>query len=64
MKLIPLIATFCSTSALALSIPWFNQLRLGNDAVGDRYLVELGPGETRWIREDEKWELRRVRLSL
>ena len=63
MKLTTFIATCCSTSALALSIPWFNQLRLGNDAVADRYLVELGLGETRWIREEEKWDLRRVRLS-
>lgn len=64
MKLILFIAACCSTSALALSIPWLNQVRLGNDAVAERYLVELGPGETRWIREDEKWELRRVHLSL
>jgi hypothetical protein len=27
----------------------------------DEYLVELAPGETRWITEDEKWKLRRVR---
>lgn len=26
----------------------------------EKYLVELGPGETRWVTEDEKWELRRV----
>ena len=64
MKLILFIAACCSSSALTLSIPWFNQVRLGNDAVAERYLVELGPGETRWIREEEKWELRRVRLSL
>lgn len=29
----------------------------------DEYLIELSPGETRWIKEDEKWELRRVRFS-
>lgn len=28
----------------------------------DKYLVELSPGETRYVTEDEKWELRRVRL--
>ena len=27
----------------------------------DEFLIELAPGETRWIKEDEKWELRRVR---
>ena len=26
----------------------------------DLYLVELAPGKTRWITENEKWELRRV----
>jgi len=26
---------------------------------GEKYLVELSPGETRWVTEDEKWELRR-----
>ena len=24
------------------------------------YLIELAPGETRWITEDDKWALRRV----
>lgn len=28
----------------------------------EKFLVELSPGETRYITEDEKWELRRVRL--
>ncbi|CAK7222596.1 Leucine aminopeptidase 1 [Sporothrix curviconia] len=28
-------------------------------AAAEQYLVELGPGETRWVTEDEKWELRR-----
>ena len=26
----------------------------------ERFLIELQPGETRWVTEDEKWELRRV----
>ncbi|KAE8451678.1 Leucine aminopeptidase 1 [Mollisiaceae sp. DMI_Dod_QoI] len=25
----------------------------------EKYLIELAPGETRWVTEDEKWELRR-----
>ena len=25
------------------------------------YLVETGPGQTEWISEDQKWELRRVK---
>ena len=27
----------------------------------EQFLIELSPGETRWITEDEKWELRRVK---
>ncbi|KAK7756860.1 Leucine aminopeptidase 1 [Diatrype stigma] len=26
----------------------------------EKFLVELAPGETRWVTEDEKWELRRA----
>lgn len=26
----------------------------------DEYLIELSPGETRWVTENEKWELRKV----
>ncbi|TVY42394.1 Leucine aminopeptidase [Lachnellula occidentalis] len=28
-------------------------------ADSDQYLVELAPGKTQWVTEDEKWELRR-----
>lgn len=27
----------------------------------EKYHIELAPGETRWVTEEEKWELRRVR---
>lgn len=30
----------------------------------EQYLIELEHGVTRWVTEDEKWELRRVSLSL
>lgn len=26
----------------------------------EKYLIELSPGKTAWITEEEKWELRRV----
>ena len=26
----------------------------------EQYLIQLAAGETRWIYEEEKWELRRV----
>ncbi|KAF1843440.1 leucine aminopeptidase 1 [Cucurbitaria berberidis CBS 394.84] len=29
----------------------------------DEYLIELSPGETRWITEDEKWSLRRQNIN-
>ena len=28
----------------------------------EKFLVELAPGETKWVTEDEKWERRRVCL--
>lgn len=33
-----------------------------NNVEPEKYLIELAPGETRWVTEDEKWELRRVRI--
>lgn len=29
--------------------------------VQDQCLIELSPGETLWVSEEEKWELKRVR---
>lgn len=29
-------------------------------AAAEQFLIELSPGKTRWVTEDEKWELRRV----
>lgn len=26
----------------------------------EKYLIELSPGNTAWVTEEEKWELRRV----
>jgi bacterial leucyl aminopeptidase len=31
-----------------------------NPSDSELFLVELAPGETQWITEEEKWELRRV----
>jgi leucyl aminopeptidase len=33
-----------------------------NAAEPELFLVELAPGKTQWVTEDEKWELRRVGL--
>jgi len=29
-----------------------------------KYHIELAPGDTRWVTEEEKWELRRVCIPL
>ena len=34
------------------------------DETSQKYHIELSPGETRWVTEEEKWELRRVSLSV
>lgn len=50
------------TTSSALSIAGLSnsvsQAVLGGN---QRCLVETAPGETRWIDESEKWELRKVR---
>lgn len=39
-----------------------DQVVLHSDVVdNEKYLVELAPGKTQWITEEDKWELRRVR---
>ncbi|KAL8720277.1 MAG: hypothetical protein Q9225_002845 [Loekoesia sp. 1 TL-2023] len=32
---------------------------LGSAGLAEKFLVELAPGETKWIEEDDKWALRR-----
>lgn len=63
MKYLPFVATLATTLVTALTIATPDQaaLRLGPTSDG-QYLIELSPGETRWVAEEEKWELRRVCL--
>jgi leucyl aminopeptidase len=61
-----LLLPLCTAAlAAAIQLPKDPQIVLQDPqaTVGERdeYLIELSPGETRWIKEDEKWELRRVR---
>lgn len=44
------------TDPVTIPIAWAKEA----DAATQRYHIELAPGETRWVTEDEKWELRRV----
>ncbi|KAL9634468.1 MAG: hypothetical protein Q9204_002992 [Flavoplaca sp. TL-2023a] len=47
-----------TTLATAASLTSNDQHLLGADSI-ERCLIELSPGETKWIVEDEKWPLRR-----
>ena len=61
------ILLVCASVALpasALSIPVQAQqvIQQAHDTIfgeSERYLIELAPGETRWVTENEKWALRR-----
>lgn len=33
-------------------------------ADNEQFLIELAPGKTQWVTEDEKWELRRVCIMM
>lgn len=69
MKSAAILSSFAA-AASALSIlrdgqaplkqPTINIPDESADAATESFLIELAPGETRWITEDEKWELRRV----
>ena len=64
---------FSAAAVLATALPAvtarFTEAHEGNNgnvimypdgAEAETYLIELAPGETRWVTEEEKWELRRV----
>lgn len=41
-----------------------DQVVLHSEAAdNEKFLVELAPGKTQWVTEEEKWELRRVRYA-
>jgi bacterial leucyl aminopeptidase len=52
-----------ASAVTALSLPQNQQTALKDQVAGpeESFLVELQPGETRWVTENEKWVLRRVR---
>ncbi|MCJ1314852.1 Leucine aminopeptidase 1 [Xylographa vitiligo] len=66
MKYTTLLAASLATSATALSIlrPEQQQAVFGSaDANEEKYLIEFGPGDTRWVTEDDKWVLKREGLQ-
>jgi len=66
MKVSTLLTICAVTTATALSVTREQQAVLQDRPASDPelYLIELSPGETRWVTEDEKWEIRRVSLHL
>lgn len=34
-----------------------------NNVEQERFLIELAPGKTQWVTEEDKWELRRVGVA-
>jgi len=51
-----LLALCCASVAIALPA---EQAPLLPSSDADKFLIELSPGETHWITEDQKWELKR-----
>lgn len=63
---VTLITALCAPLlAQALSLPSWRDVQtvLRGDG-GERYLLEFSEGVTAWHTENEKWELRRVRLEV
>lgn len=60
-----LVATLAITfvTALAIVSPEQAALRPSSESE-DKYLIELGPGDRRWVVEGDKWDLRRVCILL
>ena len=54
-------AILAATVISALSIATPGQAALGHNSDSEQqFLIELGPGDRKWIVEEEKWALRRV----
>jgi hypothetical protein len=55
---VSLLATVGSARYIESSI----QKPLSGETLDELYLIETEPGVTKWVSEEEKWELRRVRM--
>jgi len=69
MKASTLIALSAAAAVSAIVLPQDQTVFLQDAPVAAAeddglYLVELSPGKTRWVTENEKWELRRVWNSI
>ncbi|MCJ1283204.1 Leucine aminopeptidase 1 [Xylographa opegraphella] len=66
MKYTTLLAASLVTSATALTIlrPEQQQAVFGSTTANEeKYLIEFGPDDTRWVTEDDKWVLKREGLQ-
>ncbi|KAF2637496.1 leucine aminopeptidase 1 [Massarina eburnea CBS 473.64] len=67
MKTSTLLPLCAAALATAVHVPNGQQIPLERPQVGvadrDEYLIELAPGNTRWITEDDKWVLRREGIN-
>ncbi|KAL8695646.1 MAG: hypothetical protein Q9224_003266 [Gallowayella concinna] len=61
--LLAVLTAFATASPAPAPAAAEDQEVLGQNANSDRYLIELNPGETRWIAEDDKWALRREGIN-
>lgn len=60
MKCLQLAVLLASTVIAGLTRKTSDQAVLDHSPE-NQYLIELDPGNTRWIAEEEKWALKRVR---
>ena len=66
MKLLATLALGATTGALASAIQAQEPLRdnVQQPHETEKYMVELAPYQTRWVTEEEKWELKLVLTDL
>jgi bacterial leucyl aminopeptidase len=58
-----LLSALVATAVTGFSLPQQAALQDQAPVLEERFLIELKPGDTRWVTEDEKWVLRRVTSS-
>ncbi|OQV10765.1 hypothetical protein CLAIMM_14708 [Cladophialophora immunda] len=63
MRSLALLVTSLAASVCARSVDTHAQQAITPEqeqtAIQERFLIELSPGETKWVLEEEKWELKR-----
>lgn len=56
-----LVASLADVTTARIIFQAPEQAVLEASAKAEKYLVELSPGKTKWVTEDDKWALKRVR---